>query len=151
MAVQVAGRDGSSVPGAIVHFQLPASGAGGAFFNGLTTDVVTTGADGKAVASGVQWSTTPGAFEIRVTATLGQQRVSASYPHRLLASAADSRVVVSSGRKRSKLILLIAGAAAGGVVAGLAVARKRGASTSSATSTEPVVSIGAPVITIGAY
>jgi hypothetical protein len=60
--VEVTGADGKPVEGARVAFRLPASGPGGMFANGLTTDVAVTGADGRAPAPSVRWNRTPGPF-----------------------------------------------------------------------------------------
>ncbi len=145
LMVEVTDENGAPVPGATVSFVLPPSGPGGTFPNGLTTDVVVAGADGRAAASSVRWSQTPGAFEIRVTASNGGLRASMVSPRRLLPPADGMPAAESSGRRR--LILLVAGAAAGSVAAGLAVGRRSsGAGSPPAGQT---VSIGVPVITVG--
>ena len=152
LTVLVTGEGGNPVPGAAVSFQLPASGPGGAFGNGLTTDVAITGADGRASASGVRWNRIPGACDIRVTAAKGGLRASIVSPHRLLASVTESPgapAAVSMARSRRKIVLIVAGVAAGSVVAGLAVGRKTSAGSSLASSSGVSLSVGTPTITVG--
>ncbi|MFB3778050.1 MAG: hypothetical protein ACE141_10580 [Bryobacteraceae bacterium] len=149
LEVEVSDENGKPIQGATVAFRLPASGPGGTFANGLTTDVVVTGADGRASATGVRWNKTPGTFEIRVAAAKGQLRASAVSAHRVLASAADSpAAALSAGRSRRKIVLIVAGIAAGSAAAGLALGRR--ASAASGTSqTAATLSVGIPTITVG--
>jgi hypothetical protein len=149
LAVEVTDGNGSPVPGAMVAFQLPASGPGGTFPNGLTTDVAVTGADGRASAPGVRWNKVPGSFEIRVAATKGQLRASATSARRLLPTAADvPPASLSSGKSRRKTVLIVAGIAAGAAAAGLAVGRKATGSESS-SGNGASLRVGPPSITIG--
>lgn len=149
LVVEVLDDNGKPVQGATVVFRLPASGPGGTFANGLTTDVVQTGADGRASATGVRWSKTPGQFEIRVAAAKGQLRASAVSAHRVLAPAMDSpAAALSSGRSRRKIVLIVAGIAAGSAAAGLAVGRR---APPAAGTSQPAaaLSVGTPTITVG--
>ncbi|HSW50996.1 MAG TPA: hypothetical protein VLH09_12515 [Bryobacteraceae bacterium] len=149
LVVEVSGDDGRPVQGATVAFRLPASGPGGTFANGLTTDVVLTGADGRASAAGVRWNKTPGTFEIRVAAAKGQLRASAASARRVLAPAADLPAAsLSSGRSRRKIVLLVAGIAAGSAAAGLAVGR-RASGAGGTSQTAATLSVGIPTITVG--
>ena len=149
LTVQVADEAGKPVQGATVAFRLPASGPGGTFSNGLTTDVAVTGADGRASAPGVRWNKLAGSFEIRVAAAKGQLRASMVSAHRLLPSAADSPTAsFSAGRSRRKIVLIVAGIAAGSAAAGLAWGRKA-TGPSGASSSGASLSVGAPTITIG--
>jgi len=147
LVVEVVDENGAPVQGATVSFRLPASGAGGTFSNGLTTDVAIAGTDGRAAASSVRWNQTPGEFEIRVTAGKGGLRASAASARRLLPPAAGLPAV--AGRSRRKLILIVAGVAAGSVAAGLAVGRRNPASAAASQPPAQTLSVGVPVITIG--
>jgi hypothetical protein len=152
LTVTVTDEKGEPVAGAAVSFQLPGSGPGGAFGNGLTSDVAITGPDGRASASGVRWNRTPGTCDIRVTAAKGAARASIVSPHRLLAPVTDSPggpTGAAMGRGRAKTILIIAGVAAGAVGAGLAWGRRTSAGSSAPASAGVSLSLGAPSITIG--
>ena len=71
--VQVQDENHKPVAGALVLFTVHGgtSGASATFSNGLTTLSVTTDAEGKAVAHGLQANQNSGAFQISVTATSG--------------------------------------------------------------------------------
>lgn len=149
LTVEVIDDAGKPVENAAVSFRLPASGPGGVFSNGLTTEVAITGRDGRTALSGVRFNKTPGPFDIRVTAVKGQVRAGTAIP-RQLSTAEGARIATQAAyhapRKRLKLILLVAGVAAGSVAAGLAYSKRSG----SAASTGDSLSVGMPTITIGA-
>ena len=149
LVVEILDESGAPAQGATVSFRLPASGPGGTFANGLTTDVVIAGADGKASASSVRWNRTPGSFEIRVTAGKGELRASTASARRLLPSAVGAPAAASAGRSRRKLILILAGVAAGSVAASLGVVRKGSPAASDPQPSTPTLSVGPPVITVG--
>jgi hypothetical protein len=71
--VQVQDENHKPVAGALVLFTIHggSSGASATFSNGLTTLSVTTDAEGKAIAHGLQLNQTSGAWQISVTATMG--------------------------------------------------------------------------------
>ncbi|MCC7176708.1 MAG: hypothetical protein IT159_16050 [Bryobacterales bacterium] len=147
LVVEVVDDRGVPVSGATVSFRLPASGPGGVFPSGLSTEVAVTGADGRAAAPAIRWNQTPGEFQIGVTAGKGDSRASLASARRLLPSAAGAPAA-SSGRSRRKLLLVIAGVAAGSAAAGLAVTRRNPAS-SAPQSSVPALSVGIPTITVG--
>jgi len=149
LVVEILDENGAPAQGATVSFRLPASGPGGSFSNGLTTDVVVARPDGRAAASSVRWNKTPGAFEIRVTAGKGELRASMVSARRLLPSAVDSPATASAGRSRRKLILIVAGVAAGSVAAFLGVVRRGSPTASGSQPPAQALSVGTPVITIG--
>ena len=68
LTVEVADATGRPVSGARVSFQVPESGPGGLFANGLRTDIVVTDSNGRATAHGLQCNRAAGSFAIRVTA-----------------------------------------------------------------------------------
>src|SRR5580658_1280531 len=74
LTVLVTDEAGKPVANAAVSFRLPEDGAGGVFSSGLRTEVITTGADGKATVWGMQWNKTAGPVEIRITAVKDQAR-----------------------------------------------------------------------------
>jgi hypothetical protein len=149
LTVEVIDDARNPVDNAAVSFRLPASGPGGVFSNGLTTEVVITGRDGRAALSGVRFNKTAGPFDIGVTAAKGQVRAGTAIP-RQLSTPEGARTATQAAyhapRKRLRLILLVAGAAAGSVVAGLAYNKKSGPAASSGDS----LSVGMPTVTIGA-
>lgn len=71
--VQVQDENHKPVAGALVLFTVHGgtSGASATFSNGLTTLSVTTDAEGKAVAHGLQANQSSGAWQVSVTATSG--------------------------------------------------------------------------------
>ncbi|HSB13055.1 MAG TPA: hypothetical protein VLE22_01270 [Bryobacteraceae bacterium] len=152
LVVKITGETGEAVDGALVSFRLPASGPGGLFANGLATDIVRTGADGAAAMPPVRWNTSPGSFEIRVTAAKDAARAGLMVSQSLGEAQTTSMVTVhpgaASARPRRKWILLVAGVAAGSLAAGMAVAKGRTDSSSAAPAT-PGLSVGTPSISIG--
>ena len=74
LTVLVTDEAGKPVPNASVSFRLPDSGPSGLFSTGLRTEIVTTGADGRASVGGMQWNKTAGPIEIRITAVKDQAR-----------------------------------------------------------------------------
>lgn len=74
LTVLVTDEAGKPVPNASVSFRLPDSGPSGLFSSGLRTEIVTTGADGRASIGGMQWNKTAGPMEIRITAIKDQAR-----------------------------------------------------------------------------
>ncbi len=151
LAVEVTDEAGNPIEGAAVSFRLPAEGPGGAFASGLHTDVVLTGAEGRAEASNIQWNKSAGLFEIRVTAAKGRTRASLTVMQRLTTGQEDETASVSprlaQSNKRWKTVLLVGGAAAGALLAGLAMAKRPAGGQSAG---EPV-SVGTPIISVGGF
>lgn len=149
LVVLVTDELGRAQAGVPVSFRLPDDGAGGAFLSGLATEIVSTGADGRATAPAVRWNRIPGALEIRVTAARDGRRAGIT----VLQHIADRPAPVRPGGFGiSRKWLYIAAIAAG--AAGLGLTRGRaGGSASAAASTaggaQPEVEIGAPTVTIG--
>ncbi len=158
LSVEVTDELGRPAEGVAVSVRLPFEGAGGVFANGLNTEVVTTGVDGRGMTSPVRWSQESGAVEVRITAVKGTLRagtlaavelassgtVAAGRPARSAPSRALRRRV---SRKWVILGVLAAGAAGAGFLAG------RAGSRSGDSSTQPPpgsgVTIGPPAITVG--
>jgi hypothetical protein len=163
----VSDETGRPVEHATVSIRLPEEGASGLFVNGLRTDVILSGADGRVVLRGIQWNQTPGPVQLRITASKGDARagtVSTQYltEPAALKTARSSEPVRGNPRvegSRSKWVLvaaLVGAAAAGGMVAAV-----RGGSGSPSPVApppaaitappipQPVLSIGAPIVVIG--
>src|SRR4051794_2746222 len=77
LTVEVTDETGRPVPSAAVSFHLPEEGPGGAFANGLHTDVAVTDAQGRVSLHGLVLNRIPGRFQIRVIATKEQARAGA--------------------------------------------------------------------------
>lgn len=109
-------EDASQQPvvGAAVTFTLPSQGAGGDFLSGEKTLVVTTDAQGRAVARGMKPNTQPGKFEMRVTASHQGQTASASITQ--FNMAVQTSKSGGGGGKWVVILALIGGGAAAGVV-----------------------------------
>lgn len=142
VTVAVADESGKPVAGAAVSFHLPDNGSGGTFGNGMRTDVAITDTRGHASVRSFQSNRLPGRFQIRIVASKEQARagtVSFQYVGEATTGAAGAR----SHRKW----VVIAAATAGGVLAGTLASR---GSSSPAAVAPGVVSPPAPVLTIGA-
>src|SRR5581483_5246973 len=74
LTVEITDETGKPVDQAAVSFHLPDDGPGGVFLSGLRTEVVMTGADGRASIRGLQWNSTPGRLQIRIVASREQAR-----------------------------------------------------------------------------
>ncbi len=149
LAVAITDEVGNPVAGAIVSFRLPEDGAGGTFASGLSSDIVTSGADGRAASSPVRWNRVSGDVQIRITAAKEQLRAATVVTQRVIERAGSGVVIrragrVRSGRKWLALGLLAGGAAAAGFAGGR-IARGSGGSGSSGSEG---VRIGDPAITI---
>jgi hypothetical protein len=154
-AVAVKDAGGRPVPGATVHFRLPAEGPSGVFASGLRTESTVTGAQGEAVVYGIRWGAQPGRLEILVTATEGGRRGEARIPVEVSATARMARedrgnpsFRAPSGSKRWVLWVAVGAGAA----AGLAAAGGRGGNPQTYAPPAAVVvtpTIGTPTITIG--
>ena len=149
LTVQVTDETGRPVAGAAVSFILPGDGASGMFNGNMRSDLVTTGADGRASAGPVQWNRTPGAVTVRVTAAKSSVRAGSIVSQYLSDSPTAGSLAAGPGRGRwFSMGLIVAGAGAGA----LAVALMRSPGAVSAGSTPApaaTISIGTPSITVG--
>jgi|GEM_PF-495988 len=157
IAVEVTDELGRPVAGAVASFHLPEDGSGGAFANGLGSEIVTTGVNGRATTTPVRWNRIPGPVEIRITAVSGRLRAGTvltcelSDTVRAKAGAGVPAAPSLARTGRLKWVLLGLAAAAGAAGAGFATGRAASSgshSSGSDTRSEPV-QIGSPVITIG--
>lgn len=147
--VTVEVHDGAGRPaeGAVVRFDLPATGSTGTFPSGERTTSMTTGADGRAEAWGMQWNRVAGPVDLRITASKGALTVNTSVGLALTSAAIPVDVTAQSAphsRKKLWIALAVAGAA------GVAVAGLAGKSaTSPGAPSVNAPQIGTPSITIG--
>jgi len=162
LTVEVTDETGRPVSGAAVSFNLPDEGPGGAFANGLRTEVAITDAQGRVSLHGLQLNRLPGRFQIRVVATKEQARagvVASQYIAEPKSGAASPRnapvsMTPASARPRTRWIV-IAAIIGGGAGAGVVSAAHRTPSAAppsppvSAGITAPTLSVGAPVSTVG--
>ncbi len=154
-AVVVKDGSGRPVPGATVHFRLPAVGPGGVFASGLRMESTLSGPQGEAVVYGIRWGAVTGRLEIVVTATEGGRRDEARIPVEVSATATAARedrgnpaFRAPSGSKKWVLWLAVGAGAA----AGLAAAGGRGSGGQTYSPPAAVIvtpTIGTPTITIG--
>jgi len=147
VTVQVTDETGRPIENASVSFRLPEEGPSGTFSNSSRLEIVTTKADGRAAAWGMQWNRTEGSFEIGITAVKGQARAGTVCAVYLSKSTAETAapVKLAKSRKWMWITLAVAGGAALAVAAG-AVAGK--SSTPAGPASTPTT-IGTPTIVIG--
>ena len=152
LTVLVTDEGGKPVANAAVSFRLPEDGPGGVFSSGLRTEVITTGADGKATVWGMQWNKNAGPVEIRITAVKDQARaglISTQYLSDSVAPKAGGEGVFSASHKgRMKWILIAAGVGAG-AAAGLLFARSNSSASPGSTTSTTGILIGSPSINVG--
>jgi hypothetical protein len=152
LTVLVTDEGGKPVADAAVSFRLPEDGPGGMFNSGLRTEVITTGADGRATVWGMQWNKNAGPVEIRITAVKDQARaglISTQYLSDAVAPKAGGEGVFSASHKgRMKWILIAAGVGAG-AAAGLLFTRSQSTPPNGSTTSSTGILIGSPSINIG--
>jgi hypothetical protein len=111
--VKVEDAAGKPVPGVTVTFMMPELGAGGTFTGGLTTLVVQSGEDGQAVGRGLRPNNVAGEFQIRVIASQGGERATATI--------SQSNVLPSRPKSSNTKWIAILAVAGGAAAAGIAV------------------------------
>jgi hypothetical protein len=151
LTVLVTDETGKPVDMAAVSFRLPDEGASGTFGSGLRTEIVTTGADGRASVWGMQWNKTPGPVEIRVTAIKEQARagiISTQYLSDSVAAQSGGEGVFRSSHGGHKW-LWIAGAIAVGAGTGAAFLLLNKSKNNSNPTSPSGVTVGSPSIVVG--
>lgn len=146
VTVSVTDDAGRPVVGAAVSFHLPEDGSGGAFANGLRTDIAITDARGHASVRSFQANRLPGRFQIRILASKEQARagtVSFQYIGELTGRTAHAH--------QARKWALVAGACAGGVLAAAITSRGATSTPVAAPAAAPtiVLAIGTPTISVG--
>ncbi len=154
VTVEVTDETGKPMEGAAVSFRIPATGPGGLFPNGLTSDVVLTDARGRATAAGVRWNRIPGPFQIRVTTVKGAARAGLVVPAYLADKPSDpaGKTMEPPGLPNPRRKWLMVAVIAGGVLAGsvaVGLVRGGGAATVSTVQNGTALSVGPPTVTIG--
>jgi hypothetical protein len=151
ITVEITEETGKPVPGAAVSFHLPEDGPGGAFVNGLRTEIVITDGSGHASLHGLLANRIPGRFQIRILASKEQARagtVSFQYVAEPKGGAATASVAAAGRRKWIALAAAVAGGAVASIVASRASAISPAAVVPSAPA-PPALSIGTPSISVG--
>jgi hypothetical protein len=162
LTVEVTDETGRPVPGAAVSFHLPEDGASCTFANGLSTEVATTDAKGRASVYGLQVNRVGGRFPVRIVASKEQARagvISLQYVaettavrHPAAASAAEDhsspagQPVVAAHRHGKWLI--VAAVVAGGAAAGALGATRGASSKPAAAPSAPTLAIAVPTIVV---
>jgi hypothetical protein len=133
--VEVTDENHKPIAGAVVIFSTPENGAGGAFAGGAKTLTVTTDAQGRAVAQGLQPNATRGKYQIQVQA---------SY----LGVTATRAIKQANGGAGLSLAakILIGVAVAAGAAAGGAIAATSGGGGGGSGSKPTVLSPGPPSV-----
>ncbi len=132
--VQVEDENHKPLSGVAVLFLLPDHGPSGVFLDGSRSFAVTTDAQGKAIARGIQMNKVAGKVEIRVSAKFqGLAKSTVITQTNVMGAAA-----AAGGISGKVLALIIVGAA--GAAAGTAVALTRGGSSTA------VVTAGTPTV-----
>ncbi|MEI9975372.1 MAG: hypothetical protein WDO73_26885 [Ignavibacteriota bacterium] len=161
LAVEVTDETGKPVEGASVSFHLPEEGPGGAFGNGLRTDVTVTDARGRANLHTMQLNRTVGRFAIRIVASKEQARAGmVSFQYIAEPKNGASPAAASSGKKAPgfwhgplKWVAIGAIAAGAGTAGMLAAGRSGGApapaSTGTGTTPSSGITIGSPTLSVG--
>jgi hypothetical protein len=148
LTVQVTDQAGKPVEGASVSFRLPESGPAGTFASGSKTEIVTTGADGRAGVWGMQWNRTAGALEVRVTALKGQARAGTTCSV-YLSDSPEARASTARVGPKGHRWLWIALAVGGAAAAAVAVTAVAGKPTTAVSSAPAGFSISSPSIILG--
>ena len=150
ITVEITDETGKPVAGAAVSFHLPEEGPGGAFVNGLRTEVVIADAHGRASLHGLVANRLPGRFQIRILASKEQARAG-TVSFQYVAESGGRAAKASATRARRGKWIVLAAAVAGGAV-GCMVAARGGAASPAAVPVAPLppaLSIGSPTITVG--
>ena len=151
ITVEVTDETGKPVDKAAVAFTLPDDGPTGSFSSGMRTEVVTTGADGRASAWGMQWNRVTGPMEVRITAAKGQARAGAIcgllLTNALVSTEPRDTPGPSVFTRHRKIWIGVAIAA--GAFAGAAAATSRGTPAPAAAAGVNAPQIGTPTIIIG--
>ncbi len=142
LVVQVLDQNDNPVEGADVVFRFPLTGPSATFSNGRNSETARTNADGQAAAVGWTANDEVGTFQVRATASRGNEVGEATI------TMANATVVVDEGRKKEKRwwssrwfkIAIVAGAA---TAVGVILAT-RGDNTDTITASPGSPTIGGP-------
>jgi hypothetical protein len=125
LVVQVLDQSDNPVEGAEVVFRFPASGPGASFDGLKAAQTFRTNAEGQARATNWTANNQVGSFQVRVTASLGNQ-----FGQAIVSMSNVTRVTSDTGKKprhwMSKKVAIIVIAVAAGTVTGILVSRNSG-------------------------
>ena len=139
--VEVQDENHKPLAGALVLFELPTRGASGEFPGGAHSLSVTTDAQGRAVARGLQPNSAKGQYQIHITASYGGATASAVITQTNAVAGAGTSA--SSGSGKLIAILAVAGAAVAG---GVYWATHTGGGSSSTTNPATTITAGAGAV-----
>jgi len=140
--VEVQDENHKPVAGALILFETPSRGASGEFPGGAHSLSVTTDAQGRAVARGLQPNSIKGQYQIHITASYGGATASAVITQSN--AMAGSATAASSGAGKLIAILAFAGAAAAGGIYWATHTGGSSASNPATTITAGAGSVGPP-------
>ena len=139
--VEVQDENHKPLAGALVLFELPTRGASGEFPGGAHSLSVTTDAQGRAVARGLQPNSAKGQYQIHITASYGGATASAVITQTNAVAGAGTSASAGSGKLIA--ILAVAGAAVAG---GVYWATHTGGGSSSTTNPATTITAGAGAV-----
>jgi hypothetical protein len=146
--VEIKDENGKAVDNAKVVFQLPETGAGGAFLDGSRTFVATSDKQGRAAAPVIKPNKVEGQYAIVVTASkdgnTGRAQIRESN------TLAGGQMMKGGGGHGTALKIILAAASIGGGVAALAArggGGNNGGSTGATAATPTSLSVG--TVTVG--
>jgi hypothetical protein len=119
LVVQVLDRNGLPVEGATVVFRFPVKGPSAVFFNQQTSQAVRTNADGQAAAVGWKANGEAGTFDVKATATRGNEFGEVSITMTNVASITQELKPKHNPWWKNKWIYIIGAGAGGGIAAGI--------------------------------
>lgn len=151
LTVEITDETGQPVEGAAVTFHLPEDGPSGVFANGLRTDVTTSDSRGRATLHGLTDNRIPGRLQVRIVASKEQARAGiVSFQYIAEPNGGAAATPVAGGPHHRARWIVVAALAAGGAAAGILAGRSGSTAAHTQSSTPaPVLSIGAPGITVG--
>jgi hypothetical protein len=151
LTVEITDEVGRPVSGAVVSLRLPDNGPAGVFANGMATEIVVTGSDGRAATTPIRWNRVAGHLQIRITAVRDRLRAGTVVSQYLNDPGAKGAAPVaptearSKGRSKWMKVALIAAAAGVGFATGMAT---RGGKSAAEAPPASSVQIGSPTITL---
>jgi hypothetical protein len=144
LIVEVTDETGARIEGAIVSFSAPEDGVSGTFRNGLKTEILITGDDGRVALRGFETGGLAGQFQIRMTVAKGQARSGTVSTQYIAPDTGRRKQLMVSLRPHRRLLeigaLVLAVGAAGFI--------KQAASAGGHAAAQPP-SIGPPTVVIG--
>jgi hypothetical protein len=150
LAVEATDELGKPVAGAVVTVRLPDDGPSGSFANGLSSTILTTGADGRAITSPISWNRLAGTAEIRITAVSGRLRAGTIATCRLSEAEPEKPAVAPDPERHGPRVIVkqhpSAAAAALGLRGGGSGSSTSGGSTGGSGSVTSITASGPPVV-----